>query len=138
MFRRFVKNSNNIKIKIFAEFRTIYYKYIKPYCESSEYGDGSHPKFGVAVISPVVLSTVFVLFHWYNTESGLKNKLMTLPFVLCQVWPQYRILRILYFGLIKKSYQWKVENEEHKKDVSSLGMECFKQTSCDLVDLYFC
>ena len=51
----------------------------------------------------------------------MMNRLITLPLVICQVWPQYRILRILYFGLIKKSNQWKKENEHLKKDVSCLG-----------------
>ena len=91
-----------------------------PYCLNNE-KDGSHPKFGIAVISPVFLSTVFILFHWYKTEKNMLERMMTLPLVICQVWPQYRILRILYFGLIKKSNQWKKENEHLKKDVSCLG-----------------
>ena len=51
----------------------------------------------------------------------MKNRLATLPFVICQVWPQYRIMRILYFGLIGMSEKWKTENEQHNKDVSSIG-----------------
>ena len=96
------------------------YTDIEPYCRNNK-KDGSHPKFGIAVISPVFLSTIFVLFHWYKTEKNMLNRMMTLPLVICQVWPQYRILRILYFGLIKKSDQWKKENEHQKKDISCLG-----------------
>ena len=92
------------------------------YCVTSKDRSGRHPKFGFAILSPVLLSTIFVLVHWWKIESNLMNKLITLPLIIGQIWPQYRIVRILYFGLIKQNRKWKVENEEQKKNVSSLGM----------------
>ena len=106
---------------IFVEFWKIYWKNLD-YCTTSKDGDRRHPIFGFAILSPVLLSTIFVLVHWWKTESNLVNKLVTLPLVIGQTWPQYRIVRILYFGLIKKNRLWKVENEAQKKNVSSLGM----------------
>ena len=104
------------------EFWRVYAKSWK-YCVTSKDGSGRHPNFGLAILSPVVLSTIFVLVHWWRTESNRMNKLLTLPLVIGQMWPQYRILRILYFGLIKQNRKWKVENEDQKKNVSSLGMQ---------------
>ena len=104
---------------ILSEYNTIH-RNLTPYCDS-ESKDGSHPRFGIAVISPVFISMIFVLFHWYKTENTPKKRLLTLPLVIFQIWPQYRILRILYFGLIKKSDQWKKENEDQKKNIHSLG-----------------
>ena len=107
----------------FVDFWKIYRKEWKKtgrYCHGSN--DGRHPTFGFAILSPVFLSTIFMLVHWWKTESNLKNKLVTLPLVICQMWPQYRIIRILYFGLIEQTSIWKTENEEQKKNVSSLGM----------------
>ena len=92
------------------------------YCETSQDGRGRHPKFGLAILSPVFLSTIFVLVHWWKIESNILNKLITLPLVIGQMWPQYRIIRILYFGIIKQNSRWRSENEAQKKDVSSLGM----------------
>ena len=105
---------------LIAEFWSIYQQ-DKKYCSQSTDGSGRHPKFGFAVISPVLLTTIFVLFQWWRTEFSLINKLVTLPLVICQMWPQYRIVKILYFGLIKQNIRWKIENEENKKNVSSLG-----------------
>jgi len=106
---------------IFVELRKIHNKNWM-YCKTSKDGDGRHPRFGFAILSPVLLSTIFVLVHWWKTESNLKNKLITLPLVICQIWPQYRIARILYLGLIKQNRKWQVENEDQKKNVSSLGI----------------
>ena len=109
---------------IFIDFWKTYGPEFKSndYCNTSKDYSGRHPKFGFAILSPVFLSTIFVLVHWWKTESNLLNKLLTLPLVIGQMWPQYRIIRILYFGLIKQNRKWKVENEDQKKNVSSLGM----------------
>ena len=106
---------------IFVDFWSIYRKN-EEYCDTSKDGDGRHPRFGLAILSPVLLSSIFVLVHWWKTESNQKNKLITFPLVIGQMWPQYRIVRILYFGLIKQNRIWKAENEDQKKNVSSLGM----------------
>ena len=92
-----------------------------PYCVNSGDGSGSHPLFGIAIISPVIISTLLTLLQWWNIEANTKNRLVTFPIVLCQCWPQYRSMRILYFGLWKKISQWKDELELQKKNVGSLG-----------------
>ena len=111
-----------ISTQVLESFAAIYSQYgpyimNNSYCETSRDYSGSHPKFGLAILTPVLISTMFVCIHWWRTEANL----ITLPLVFCQCWPQYRIIRILYFGLIKHNIRWKTENEEQKKDVCSLG-----------------
>ena len=86
-------------------------------CMTSNDYSGSHPKFGLAVISPVLVSTIFAFIHWWKTEANL----VTLPLVICQCWPQYRIIKILFFGLVKRNIRWFTEFEHHEKNVISLG-----------------
>ena len=91
-------------------------------CPQSEwYG---HPKFGMLVFSPVVLNIMFSLYHWWQIE---KNWL-TLPLVLLQLWPQYRVAKILYLGLWKRDHRWKEKHEAFERNVSSLG-ELIENTS---------
>ena len=83
-----------------------------------------HPKFGMLVFSPVVLNIMFSLYHWWQIE---KNWL-TLPLVLLQLWPQYRVAKILYLGLWKRDHRWKEKHEAFERNVSSLG-ELIENTS---------
>ena len=52
------------------------------------------------------LSFLFVTFHWWQFEKP-GNRLKTLPFLLLQVWPQARVMRMIYQGYIKKDPQWR-------------------------------
>ena len=76
-----------------------------------------HPKFGMLVFSPVVVNIMFSLYHWWQIE---KNWL-TLPLVFLQLWPQYRVAKILYLGLWKRDHRWKEKHEAFERNVSSLG-----------------
>ena len=59
-----------------------------------------------------------------NTKrEGGSGRLKTLPLLLCQVWPQYRMIRILYLGLVRKSPQWRREQKVMLENVS--GVEPF-------------
>ena len=83
-----------------------------------------HPKFGMLVFSPVVVNILFSFYHWWQIE---KNWL-TLPLVLLQLWPQYRVAKILYLGLWKRDHRWKEKHEAFERNVSSLG-ELIENTS---------
>ena len=80
-----------------------------------------HPKFGILVLSPLFLSFLFTLSHWWKLEGNLKNRLMSLSFLLLQCWPQYRTARILYLGLWKKDKKWRSEKETMDRNVGSVG-----------------
>ena len=55
---------------------------------------------GVSFICPS-LSFLFVTYHWWKMEKP-KDRLKTLPFLLAQVWPQYRMVKLIHKGYNKK------------------------------------
>ena len=54
----------------------------------------------VSLIFPS-LSFLFVTYHWWQLEKP-KDRLKTLPFLLAQVWPQYRMVKLIHKGYKKK------------------------------------
>ena len=83
-----------------------------------------HPKFGIAMLAPVLLSWIFVAKQWYQKEKGLRQKLSTLPFLILQFYPQYRALRVLYHAKLRKSWRtsgWQKMRDEWEMEISHLG-----------------
>ena len=78
---------------------------------------------GITLIFPM-LSFAFTTHHWWQMENPTKKggpgRLKTLPLLLCQVWPQYRMIRILYLGLVKKDPQWRRERNVMMENVSAV------------------
>ena len=64
---------------------------------------------GYMMIIPLILSTILLVPHWWKNERSIKHKLLTLPFLILQFWPQYRVFRILWLKYIKKNVEWSVE-----------------------------
>ena len=81
----------------------------------------AHPKFGSAMLAPFLLSCLFVTIQWFRTERGLKQKLKTLPLLICQVYPQWRALRVLYYAKWKRDIQWQRMKEEWETGISHIG-----------------
>ena len=75
----------------------------------------------MAMLTPVILATFFTLFQWWRIEENWSNRLKTLPFVILLCWPQYRVVKILYFGLWKQVSKWKTENNILKKEIGHIG-----------------
>ena len=92
-------------------------------------------KYGGITLTFPLLSFVFTTHHWWQMENpkkeGGSGRIKTLPLLLSQVWPQYRMIRILYLGLVKKSPQWRREQKVMLENVSGLepfiesGPQCF-------------
>ena len=91
-------------------------------CESAP----THPKFGGAMLAPVLLSWIFVAKFWYKTEQDLKQKLMTLPLLLLQLYPQWRALRVLYHAKWRKTKEWQKMKEAWEMEISHLGENEYK------------
>merc|ERR1712021_225621 len=68
---------------------------------------------------PVLVSFLFTAIHWHRTEGSTWSRLKTLPLLMCQIWPQFRMARILYFYR-KNDDRWIEEKEHHEKELSSL------------------
>ena len=82
-----------------------------------------HPKFAFAMLGPVLVVTLFMLIQWWNEEkySSRKKKLWTFLLVIFQIWPQYKMLNVLYVGLWKNDPKWKEQKEKLQKNICSLG-----------------
>ena len=86
--------------------------------------DKQHPEFGALTLVPLIMSWIGVTTHWFKTETREKrNKLKTLPFLLLQMYPQWRALRVLYYARIKKDPGWRKMKEEFEGGISHLGKQ---------------
>ena len=60
--------------------------------------------FGYAILGTILLSSICHSATWWITEQNWKSRLMTIPLLLLQLWPQYRSLRVLWLHVIRKDY----------------------------------
>jgi len=94
-----------------------------------------HYKFGACSIVPLSISWMMIAVQWFKTESKEKrHKLKTLPLLLLQVYPQWRALRVLYYGKIKRDPRWRKMKE--KFDIGISHLEPFIE-SCPQLHLLF-
>ena len=80
-----------------------------------------HPRYAWSMLTPVILSFLFMIVHWLRMESTLKKRLISLPFLILQIWPQVQVCKILKMGLYDKNQQWRKRKETMDRDVSSVG-----------------
>ena len=82
-----------------------------------------HHKFSLAMLTPVLLTMLFILPHWWNNEKNttLRNKIFTFALVLLQFYPQWKMLNVIYIGFWKKDANWKEEKENLLRNVGGLG-----------------
>ena len=87
------------------------------------YRDSGHPIFATVLSMPVLLSFVLLIPHWYQTEKTPEKRWMTLPLLLLQVWPQYRILKLLILLFKDREDQQKYHEKKakHDKDITCIG-----------------
>ena len=80
-----------------------------------------HPKFGLAMFAPILLSTLFLIPQWLKQEQLKKRILITMPLLLLQLYPQFKMAELLYLGLWKKDSKWRSKKDELQKSVSYIG-----------------
>ena len=82
-----------------------------------------HPKFATVLSIPVLLSFVLLIPHWYQTEKTPERRWMTLPLLLLQVWPQYRVFKLLIvlFQDREEQQKYHAKKAEHDKNITCLG-----------------
>ena len=97
-------------------------------CKST-LGEYNHILYGgISLICPS-LSFLFVTYHWWKMEKP-KDRLKTLPFLLAQVWPQYRMVKLIHKGYNKKHPKHKEAcsfQAEKKKVINTLLSKNFIQ-----------
>ena len=87
------------------------------------YFSTTHPKFATILSLPVILSILLLIPHWLKTEKTSDRRLKTLPLLLLQIWPQYRVVKllILLFKDRKDQQNYHAKKEKHDKNITCLG-----------------
>ena len=82
-----------------------------------------HPKFAFAMLAPVLVVTLFMLNQWWNEEkySSRKSKIFTFTLVIFQIWPQYKMLTVMYIGFWKNDPCWREQKEKLQRNICCLG-----------------
>ena len=80
-----------------------------------------HNRFGAAMLTPFILSWILVARQWHKNECGMIKKLKTLPFMVLQVYPQYRALRVLFYAKWKRQNGWQKMKHEWESGITHIG-----------------
>ena len=78
--------------------------------------------FGWIIWIPIIINLLFTIPHYLRVEKTWKQRLLTFPFLLCQCWPQYRSIRVLWFAYGPKNIaKCLAEKLDLEQNVSNLG-----------------
>ena len=78
--------------------------------------------FGWIIWIPIAINLLFTIPHFLRVEKTWKQRLVTLPFLICQCWPQYRSMRVLWFAYVPKNIaKCLAEKLDLDQNVSNLG-----------------
>ena len=83
---------------------------------------GSTPQvvlLGQLMFIPLMSTVLFTLPHWYKTEKNSFKRLSTVILVIFNLWPAYRVCRILHFALKKQ------ENKARNKKLALRTAICY-------------
>ena len=82
---------------------------------------GTNAKFGLLMLCPIIISTIFIFGQWLRIEDSPKKRLYTFPLLLLQIYPQYRTLKVLYMALWKRDIRWKKDKQILERNLKSIG-----------------
>ena len=74
------------------------------------------------MLIPPFISWLFVAYHWFKNEMSVKDKVKTLPILIMQGYPQWRALRVLYYGRWKKQREWQRMKQDWETEIGNLGL----------------
>ena len=78
--------------------------------------------FGWIIWIPIIINLMFTIPHFLRIEKTWKQRLLTFPFLICQCWPQYRSMRIIWFSYVPKNIaKCLAEKLDLEQSVSNLG-----------------
>ena len=90
------------------------------YCTNIYKEGHSLPK--LLSVIPLLIPFVFILPHWWRLEGNFQSRIFTFPLLLISCWPQYKMIQILYIGIVKKDQSWLKKKNDFEKDISHIGM----------------
>ena len=78
--------------------------------------------FGWTIWIPIIVNLLFTIPHFLRVEKTWIQRLLTFPFLICQCWPQYRSMRVIWFAYVTKDIAkcW-AEKLDLEQSVSNLG-----------------
>ena len=79
----------------------------------------AHPKFATVLSIPVILSLLFLIPHWWRAEKTSSMRLITLPLLLLQLWPQWRVVKLILM-IFKDEEKYCVKRTKYDMDLTSL------------------
>ena len=78
--------------------------------------------FGWIMWIPIIINLLFTIPHYLRVEKTWKQRLLTLPFLICQCWPQYRSMQVIWFAYVPKNIaKCLSEKLDLEQSVSNLG-----------------
>ena len=79
------------------------------------------------ILIPVLINLIFTIPQFLRLEKTWKQRLLTFPFLICLLWPQYRSMRVLWFELVKKDTDKCLKEKlDLEHNVSPLGKKILK------------
>ena len=79
-----------------------------------------HPKYAAAIMVPVALAFIFNIRQWWKNEDGLKKKLISVPFLILQLYPPFAAYRLLVY-LITRDKKWFEAKKVYDTSMASIG-----------------
>ena len=80
----------------------------------------THLKYAVAVMVPVALAFIFHIRQWRKNEDGLKKKLISVPFLILQLYPSFAAYRLVVY-LITRDKKWFDAKQNYDRSMTSIG-----------------
>ena len=112
--------------------------------QCSDFVAENHVNMGIAILVPVIVAALFTIHHWYHfekVENGGSGRLRTLPFVVSQTWTQFRYLKLIWSGVVKRNKKaWQREKEFLDREIATVKawVENMPQIVSNLNILCFC
>ena len=114
-----------LSVKLLNKSCDEYKSYKKDPCDDDrwvEFKVGIENLFGWIIWIPIIINMLFTIPHFLRVEKTWKQRLVTLPFLICQCWPQYRSMRVLWFAYVPKNIaKCLAEKLDLDQNVSNLG-----------------
>ena len=83
-------------------------------------------KIGYAMFGIIILTTAFHVIHWFKVERSFKSRILTTPLLICQLWPQYRALRVIWLNYRHDYTNAKNEKKNIERSISYIGNKKYK------------
>ena len=91
-------------------------------CSSDDNPDEIQNLFGLIIWIPIIINLIFTIPHFLRVEKTWKQRVLTFPFLICQCWPQYRSMRVIWFAYVPKNIaKCLAEKVDLEQSVSNLG-----------------